>query len=191
MNLDDVHAILVATTEQPHGFLKIANPKLEPQVREMVAAGLITATLSDGKAGSFTAVNSVTDAGLQFLRIKVVLATLLGCKVVQIQEGLCAVVPGYFLLVAMDVIGKIPVGVIILLAQAICIYGCVHRPGMDFNQRIVLINDLHFVAVLLQQPGKKRGMHAGTERTLEVVIVHNGDFGVLVAAYRPSLHVNF
>ena len=69
MNLDDVHAILVATTEQPHGFLKIANPKLEPQVREMAAAGLITATLSDGKAGSFTAVNSVTDAGRQFLRI--------------------------------------------------------------------------------------------------------------------------
>ena len=69
MNLDVVHAILVATTEQPHGFLKIANPKLEPQVREMEEAGLIKATLSDGKEGSFTAVNSVTDAGWKFLRI--------------------------------------------------------------------------------------------------------------------------
>ena len=69
MNLDDVHAILVATSEQPYGFLKIVNPKLEPQVREMAEAGLITATLSDGKAGSFTAVNSVTDAGLRFLRV--------------------------------------------------------------------------------------------------------------------------
>jgi len=69
MNLDDVHAILVATTEQPHGFLKIVNPKLEPEVREMAAAGLITATLNDGKAGSFTAVNSVTEAGRRFLRI--------------------------------------------------------------------------------------------------------------------------
>ena len=69
MNLDDVHSILVATTGQPHGFLKIANPKLEPTVQEMVEAGLITATLSDGKAGSFTAVNSVTDAGRQFLRV--------------------------------------------------------------------------------------------------------------------------
>jgi hypothetical protein len=69
MNLDDVHAILVATTEQPHGFLKIANPKLEPTVREMVEAGLITATLSDGKAGSFTAVNRVTDGGRQSLRV--------------------------------------------------------------------------------------------------------------------------
>ena len=69
MNLDDVHAILVATTEQPYGFLKIANPKLEPKVREMEEAGLIKATLSDGKEGSFTAVNSVTDAGWQFLSI--------------------------------------------------------------------------------------------------------------------------
>ena len=69
MNLDDVHAILVATNEQPHGFLKIANPKLEPTVQEMAEAGLITATLSDGKAGSFTAVNRITDAGRQFLRV--------------------------------------------------------------------------------------------------------------------------
>ena len=69
MNLDDVNAILVATTEQPHGFLKIADPKLEPEVREMVEAGLITATLNDGKTGSFTAVNSVTEAGLRFLRV--------------------------------------------------------------------------------------------------------------------------
>jgi hypothetical protein len=69
MNLDTVHAILLATTEQPYGFLKIANPKLEPTVREMLEAGLITATLSDGKPGSFTAVNSVTNAGLRFLRV--------------------------------------------------------------------------------------------------------------------------
>lgn len=69
MNLDNAHAILVATTEQPHGFLKIADPKLEPDVRELADAGLITATLAGGKAGSFTAVNSVTDSGLQFLRV--------------------------------------------------------------------------------------------------------------------------
>ena len=69
MNLDNAHAILVATTEQPHGFLKIADPKLEPEVREMAAAGLITATLRGEKGGSFTAVNSITDSGLQFLRV--------------------------------------------------------------------------------------------------------------------------
>ena len=69
MNLDTVHAILVATTKQPHGFLKIIDPRLEPQVREMAEAGLIRATSRDGKAGSFTAVNSVTDAGRQFLRV--------------------------------------------------------------------------------------------------------------------------
>ena len=69
MNLDAVHQILAATTEQPHGFLRIADPKLDPEVREMAEAGLITATLRNGKRGSFTAVNSVTDSGLQFLRV--------------------------------------------------------------------------------------------------------------------------
>jgi hypothetical protein len=69
MNLDNAHAILVATTQQPHGFLKIADPRLEPEVREMAAAGLITATLKGEKGGSFTAVNSITDSGLQFLRV--------------------------------------------------------------------------------------------------------------------------
>src|SRR5688500_10212920 len=69
MNLDNAHAILVATTEQRHGFLKIADPKLEAEVREMAEAGLITATLSGEKGGAFTAVNSITDSGLQFLRV--------------------------------------------------------------------------------------------------------------------------
>lgn len=68
MNLDDVYTILVATNEQPNGSLKITNLKLELEVREMEEAGLITATLDDGKEGSFTAVTSVTHAGRQFLR---------------------------------------------------------------------------------------------------------------------------
>lgn len=69
MNLDNAHAILVATSEQRHGFLKIVDPKLEPEIREMAKAGLITATLRNGKRGSFTAVNSITESGLQFLRV--------------------------------------------------------------------------------------------------------------------------
>ena len=69
MNLNVVHAILVAANRHPHGSLKIANPKLEPQVREMAEAGLITAALRDGKKGSLTAVKSITGAGRQFLRV--------------------------------------------------------------------------------------------------------------------------
>ena len=69
MNLDLVHAILLATTRQPYGFLKIANSRLEPEVREMADAGLIVATLSDGKPGSFSTVKSVTEEGLKFLRV--------------------------------------------------------------------------------------------------------------------------
>src|SRR5437763_140393 len=69
MNLDTVYAILRATTEQPYGFLKIADPKLARDIEEMAAAGLITATLSNGRPRSFTAVNRVTDAGMRFLRV--------------------------------------------------------------------------------------------------------------------------
>ena len=116
---------------------------------------------------------------------------LLDREFIEIEEGLCAVMSRYRLLVAMNIIRKVPVSIVVLFTQAICIYGCVHRPRVDVHKRKIFINDLYLVAVLLQQPGKKRGMHAGTERTLEIVIVHNGDFGVLVAAYRPSFHVNF
>lgn len=69
MHLKTVHRILKAATAQPHGFLRIATLKSEREVRQMVEAGLITATLSDGKPGSFTSVNGVTKAGLRFLQI--------------------------------------------------------------------------------------------------------------------------
>ena len=67
MNLELAYELLLATTQQPHGFLKIADPDLEQDVREIAQAGLVTATLSDGKEGSFTAINSVTDTGMSFL----------------------------------------------------------------------------------------------------------------------------
>jgi hypothetical protein len=40
----------------------------ERQVRLMVSAGLVEATLDDGKEGSFTVINSVTATGQAFLR---------------------------------------------------------------------------------------------------------------------------
>ena len=69
MNLDTVHAILSATNSQPYGFLKIVDPRLDPEVRQMMEAGLISATLSDGKPDSYTVIKSVTESGLRFLRV--------------------------------------------------------------------------------------------------------------------------
>jgi hypothetical protein len=70
MHLDLVYQLLVAATEQRHGFLKIPKgwAKGEADVREMASAGLVEATLNDGKDGEFTTINRVTAAGEAFLR---------------------------------------------------------------------------------------------------------------------------
>ena len=70
MNLDLAYQLLVAATEQRHGLLKIPKGWTagEGDVREMASAGLIEATLNDGKEGGFTAINRVTAAGEAFLR---------------------------------------------------------------------------------------------------------------------------
>jgi hypothetical protein len=71
MNLDLVYQLLVAATEQRHGFLKIPKGWAEGEgdVREMANAGLVEATVDDGKEGGFTAINRVTAAGETFLRL--------------------------------------------------------------------------------------------------------------------------
>jgi hypothetical protein len=70
MNLDIVYQLLVAATEQRQGFLEIPKGWAEGEgdVREMASAGLVEATLNDGKEGGFTAINRVTAAGEAFLR---------------------------------------------------------------------------------------------------------------------------
>ena len=70
MNLDLAYQLLVAATEQRHGFLKIPKGWAEGEgdVREMASAGLVEATLNDGEEGGFTAINRVTAAGEAFLR---------------------------------------------------------------------------------------------------------------------------
>jgi hypothetical protein len=71
MNLELVYQLLVAATEQRHGFLKIPKGWAEGEgdVREMASAGLVEATLNDGQEGGFTSINRVTTAGEAFLRV--------------------------------------------------------------------------------------------------------------------------
>jgi hypothetical protein len=68
MNLSYVHKLLVAADQQRHGFLRILDRQADRQVRLMAGAGLVDATLSNGKDESFTAINRLTDLGRTFLR---------------------------------------------------------------------------------------------------------------------------
>jgi hypothetical protein len=68
MNLPYVHKLLVAADEQRHGFMKLRGARADRQVRLMAEAGLVEATLNDGKEGSFSSINRLTPAGQTFLR---------------------------------------------------------------------------------------------------------------------------
>jgi hypothetical protein len=68
MNLSFVYKLLDAADTQRHGFLKVRGREAEIEVRNMEAAGLIRATLNDGKEGSFTSINCLLPAGDMFLR---------------------------------------------------------------------------------------------------------------------------
>jgi len=68
MNLAYAHKLLVAADEQPHGFLQIRGRQAAQEVRLMVAAGLVEATLSPDREMPLTAINRVTDLGHAFLR---------------------------------------------------------------------------------------------------------------------------
>jgi hypothetical protein len=68
MNLPYAYSLLLATTEQRHGFIKLVGMRADHEVRQMAEAGLVEATFNDGAIGSFTSINRVLQAGEMFLR---------------------------------------------------------------------------------------------------------------------------
>jgi hypothetical protein len=68
MNLPYAYDLLAAADEQRHGFIKLRGTQADQEVRLMADAGLVMATLNDGKEGSFTSINRVTATGQTFLR---------------------------------------------------------------------------------------------------------------------------
>ena len=68
MNLSYTFQLLTAADEQRHGFIKLRGLQAKHEVRLMAEAGLVEATLDDGKEGSFTSINRVTKMGQVFLR---------------------------------------------------------------------------------------------------------------------------
>src|SRR6202041_1496414 len=88
------------------------------------------------------------------------------------------------------VVGVIPIGIVVLRGQAIGVDRRMDRPWVNLFQRKILIYEKNSVAVFLEQSGKKRGVHARAERTLEIVIVYNCHLSVLIAARRPPAHID-
>jgi hypothetical protein len=68
MNLPYTYQLLTAADTQRHGFIKLRGPQADREVRLMAEAGLVEASFDDGKEGSFTAINRITQAGHTFLR---------------------------------------------------------------------------------------------------------------------------
>ncbi len=68
MDLPYALKLLIAADEQPYGFIKLRGVRADYQVRIMAEVGLVEATLNDGRPGSFTSINRVTDLGKKFLR---------------------------------------------------------------------------------------------------------------------------
>jgi hypothetical protein len=68
VNLDLVHALLVAADGQPYGFLKVRSADLMREVELMAAAGLVDASLADTDTEGYAVINRVTDSGQAFLR---------------------------------------------------------------------------------------------------------------------------
>ncbi len=61
---------------------------------------------------------------------------------------------------------------------------------MNFINRVILVDEKDAIAVFLEESGKERCVDAGTERALEIVKVHDRDFGIFVAARGTSADVD-
>lgn len=68
MNLPYTHQLLTAADAQRHGFIRLRGAPADHEVRLMAQAGLVEASFDDGKEGSFTAINRITETGHTFLR---------------------------------------------------------------------------------------------------------------------------
>src|SRR5208283_1679652 len=107
--------------------------------------------------------------------------------VVQLIEGILHVllISADGALIGMYIVSELPIALPVLLGKAISIVGSMLGPGVH-RQRIVLVDDFDFVAILRQDLRHEGAVHAGTEGTLEVVIVDDRDLGIGVSAHRAA-----
>ena len=96
----------------------------------------------------------------------------------------------HFVLIGVNVIREIPVGIDVLYCQAVGVNSGMNRPGMNFRQRIIFVNEDNAVAVFLEDFGKQCLVHSGAKWTLEVVEIHRDHLGRLGPARRSSRDVD-
>ena len=68
MNLNVVHKILRAASDQPYGFLKVNGRHLAREIELMAAAGLVEASPTVHGLQTYAVIKRVTDSGQSFLR---------------------------------------------------------------------------------------------------------------------------
>src|SRR5438045_3832022 len=90
----------------------------------------------------------------------------------------------------MNVVREFPVGRSALLVKTVGIYRSVVRPWMDAVKRVVLVNDLDAVPIDPKNVLRQGLVHARAKGTLKIVIVDDGDLGILIAADRAPGQVD-
>lgn len=68
MNLPYAYQLLFAAVDQRDSSIKLRGIQADHEVRLMAQAGLVEASFGDGKEGSFTSIDRVTEMGRTFLR---------------------------------------------------------------------------------------------------------------------------
>lgn len=68
VNLTLAHSLLVATEEQPYGFLNVRGAALVREVELMAGAELVDASIGNTGPEAFAVINRVTEQGHAFLR---------------------------------------------------------------------------------------------------------------------------
>src|ERR1700681_4887866 len=96
------------------------------------------------------------DASLQFRNVEVMFLSLQSGQFIEFRIlAVAAFFAANRLLIAVQVIGVVPVGVTALRAQAIGVHRRMHSPWVNFLKRVVLVDEEDAISVLLEKAGKK------------------------------------
>src|SRR5262249_36797857 len=95
-------------------------------------------------------------ACLKLFLIELMLLRLLFGGAVKVGKGVSARLAGHDFLIGVNVVGEVPIGLAVLLAQAIAIDGGAHGPGMDLQQRVILVHHPDSVGVVLKYISEER-----------------------------------
>src|SRR5207248_4304031 len=119
-------------------------------------------------------------AGVEFAAIEVVFLPIVESGVVKRAEllGKRAVRALDRALVSMNVVGKIPIGIVVLIGKAVGIHCSVNGPGMNVVERKIFVDDADLVFVVWKDFVHQGLITTGAVRALEVVIDDHRNLGV-------------